>query len=178
VRVRAAEALGRFPSAEVVERLGAVARSDDSRDVVREAISSLGRQGAPAAATLCALVSEAPPWALRTLIGAVSQCPGPEPIAALEQIITTDACWTVRRAATEALADRRSPDCVAPLVRLLKDDRNMLCHPAAIEGLVGIADEEAVEGLVDHYEGAYCCREEVRNALGLVAGRSGPADPA
>ncbi|WP_051831209.1 HEAT repeat domain-containing protein [Streptomyces violens] len=178
VRMRAAEALGHFPVAEAVTRLGAMAgeESTGSTDIARAAIESLGRVGNPAIATLSALVGRAGEWPMpmqRALVTALAGCPGSEAVTALGRLADRPFAEDIRYIAARALGDRRDPKCVAPLIRYL-DTIQYYGKGIALRGLARIATEEAVARVVAHYEdqlpGAHSdYRDAARAALAVIA---------
>ncbi|MFC6063858.1 HEAT repeat domain-containing protein [Streptomyces ochraceiscleroticus] len=175
VRMRAAEALGHFPVGEAVTRLGAMA-GEESTDIARAAIESLGRVGHPAIATLSALVGRAGEWPMpmqRALATALAGCPGSEAITALGRLADQPFAEDIRYIAARALGDRRDRECVAPLIRYL-DTIQYYGKGIALHGLAQIPTEEAVERVIAHFEDQLPSthsdyREAARAALTVIA---------
>ncbi|MFG3001949.1 HEAT repeat domain-containing protein [Streptomyces sp. NPDC048340] len=181
VRMRAAEALGGFSTAEAVGRLGALAR-EEGADIARAALRSLGRIGTPAVPILSELIGYAPEWPApmqRTLVEALAQCPGSETTAALGRLVDGPFGEEVRVGAVQALGNGRDPRSVAPLIRFLDDPRTQYFYRGlAVRALARLDDEAAVQRVVAYFEdqrsytaGSY--RHQAREALGLIAARRG-----
>ncbi|WP_169317176.1 HEAT repeat domain-containing protein [Actinacidiphila oryziradicis] len=194
VRVRAAEALGAYPTRVVADKLGEAARTDESSDVARAALHALGRIGIGAVPVLRALADHMVPLAsriessnprlptpteiahaspapelLRDLIAALAACPGPAPIPALELLATSAGPRRLRVPAAQAIAERHIPQAVAALSRLLTDCHHDEGHPAALRGLARIGSEQATDAVVAYYANTAFYRKEVRQALTTLA---------
>ncbi|MFF1376132.1 HEAT repeat domain-containing protein [Streptomyces sp. NPDC058308] len=179
VRVRAARALGRFPVAEAADALGQVASGDASRDVARESVRALARAGAPGAHVLASLTERLRWDVARELITALAGCPGAGATAALARLATSPETEDLHLPATEALADRRSPECAAPLAAVLAAGPPAHWHGVALRALAALGTDEA-----DAHVLAYCRKyglvsEDRRAALRSVAERRAgrPARP-
>ncbi len=153
--------------------LGELAARDASRDVARGAVRALGRIGGPGAYVLASLAE--PPRFRRhigdELVAALAGCPGAVAVAALAGLAVSPEVEDIHLPATEALADRRSPDCVAPLAALLTAERSTYLRDPALRGLAALDTEEA-----DAHVIAYCrtnglASETARAALREVADR-------
>jgi HEAT repeat protein len=154
VRLRAAEALGRFPDPKVITRLGTMAGEEDT-DIARAAITSLGQTGKPAVPTLSALVEHAPDWPLptqRALVTALTAGPGPQQVDALGRLSARPFTAEIRAAAARSLRDRAEPDCQAALLRFVDDPRTEYWHGIALRGLAGIGSAAAVDRVVTDFE--------------------------
>ncbi|CAM5651856.1 hypothetical protein SALBM135S_05134 [Streptomyces alboniger] len=171
VRVQAAQALGGFPVAEAVDALGALAARDASCDVARGAVRALGRVGAAAVRVLTVLA-----WRFRRdvgqeLVAALAGCPGAEAVDALAVLSTSPETEDVHLLAAEALAARRSPDCVAPLASLLTSDGAHHLRGIALRGLTALDTEEADAHVLTYCRTKGLGSAEARAALHDVADR-------
>ncbi|WAL98467.1 HEAT repeat domain-containing protein [Streptomyces sp. Je 1-369] len=172
VRVQAAQALGRFPVAEAADMLGELAAGDASRDVARGAVRALGRIGAPGTHVLASL---AEPSRFRRnvgheLVAALAGCPGAVAVAALAGLAVSPETADVRPPATEALAARRSPDCVAPLASVLATARPG--HDGiALRGLAALGTAEADAHVLTYCRTKGLASEAAREALRTIADR-------
>ncbi|MEU6822429.1 HEAT repeat domain-containing protein [Streptomyces atriruber] len=171
VRVQAAQALGEFPVAEAADELGRVAAEDASRDVARGAVRALGRMGGPAGRVLAALAGQFRRDVGQELVTALAECLGPEAAAALAVLATSPETEDVHRSATEALAARRSPDCVAPLASMLTADRAFHSGDIALRGLTALGTEEADAHVLTYCRTKGLASEETRAALRTIADR-------
>ncbi|MFJ4689689.1 HEAT repeat domain-containing protein [Streptomyces sp. NPDC088789] len=156
VRLRAAEALGGFPTAEAVQLLGHLAGETDS-DIARAALRALGRIGTPAVQELTALLEYAPDRrapAQRELVQALSHCVGVEAVEALGRVVTGPFEDAARAAAVKALADRPEPERLQPLLRFLDDNGGSQTpwHTDVVRALARIDDDSAAESVIAHFE--------------------------
>ncbi|MGA5206363.1 HEAT repeat domain-containing protein [Streptomyces variegatus] len=157
LRLRAAEAVGSFPTTEVVARLEEMAGEDDS-EITRAAVRSLCRIGSGDGLVLSALVGRAAWWPLpmqRMLVAALADCQAAEATAALGRLVDGPFGEEIRARAVQALGRRRAPQSVAALLRYLDDPRTpYLWRGHAARALALTGDERAVERVVAHFSRA------------------------
>ncbi|MCG0289363.1 HEAT repeat domain-containing protein [Streptomyces sp. PSAA01] len=180
VRLRAAEALGGFPTDEAIQLLGHLAGETDV-DVARAALGALGRIGTPAVRELTTLLEHAPGRripAQRELVQALSHCAGAEAIAALGRVVTGPFEDAARAAAVEALADRPEPERLRPLLQFLDDNGSARTprHVDVVGSLARIDDDSAVESVIAYFESQSCFSaqrywDEARKSLTTLATR-------
>ncbi|MEW1860504.1 HEAT repeat domain-containing protein [Streptomyces sp. NPDC088194] len=180
VRLRAAEALGGFPTDEAVRLLGHLAGDPDA-DIACAALSALGRIGTPALRELTALVERAPGQrapAQRELVQALSRCAGAEAVTALGRVATGPFEAAARAAAVDALADRPEPERLGPLLRFLDGNgpARMPRHVDVVGALARIDDDLAVESVIAYFESqsfftAQHSWDEARKSLTTLATR-------
>ncbi|GGS15635.1 hypothetical protein GCM10010252_63830 [Streptomyces aureoverticillatus] len=139
-------------------------------DLARAAVAALGRIGAPALPVLVALadgVDDLGEDVGDRLVAALAACPEDEATAALGRITASpppprDAVFTApgggrlsrsrpaREAASAALSERATPECVAPLAAVLATDMGPGIHEAAVRALLKIGTDEAHEHVLAH----------------------------
>ena len=171
VRVQATQALGGYAVAEAADALGDVAAGDASRDVARSAVRALGHMGAPAAGVLAALAGRFRRDVGEELVTALAGCAGTEAVAGLAVLATSPETADVHLSATEALAARHSPDCVAPLASILTADHAHHTHDIALRGLAALDTEEADAHVLTYCRTKGLASEEARAALRTIADR-------
>lgn len=174
VRLRAVEALGRYGEPEAVTRLGAMA-GEAEPDIAQAAVQALGEVGKPALPTLSALVARAPGWPLpmqRALITALAAVPGPDPVDALGRLSAPPFTPEIRATAAKSLSDRHAPECAAPLLRFMADERTQIWHDVALPGLAATASPAAVDRVIAYFEARRSFRprhDETLAALSTIA---------
>ncbi|HEY9374030.1 HEAT repeat domain-containing protein, partial [Streptomyces sp.] len=87
----------------------------------------------------------------------------------LGRIAAATASVDARLAAAEALSERRSPDCVAPLAALLGDRSLHACDAVALRGLATVGTPEAVEHVLAYCRTSPTRRGIARDALSILA---------
>ncbi|OXY89700.1 HEAT repeat domain-containing protein [Streptomyces diastatochromogenes] len=178
VRAQAVPALGGFPVAEAAQALGEfVTHSTEPHgtepDVARAAVHALGRIGAPALPVLVALadgVDDLSEDLADRLVAALAARPEAEATAVLGRLAAAPppprtATYTyaavgegrlatsrpAREAASAALTERGTSECLTPLTSLLGPGSWSGAHEAAVRALLKIGTAEAHERVL-----AYC----------------------
>ncbi|MFD9908652.1 HEAT repeat domain-containing protein [Streptomyces sp. NPDC059063] len=191
VRARAVAALGGFPVAEAAEALGDLVTNSTESDVARAAMRALARIGAPALPVLVALADAVDGLVedlSDQLVAALAARPEAESTAALERLAAAPeqestrtppgagrlaASRPAREAASLALVERGTAECLAPLVALLGPDTWFGAHEAAVRALLRIGTGEAHELVLTHCRDAphkYSWHVEALDAVARARG--------
>jgi HEAT repeat protein len=153
VRLRAVDALGRFPDDEVVGALVSLAGSD-TLAVRQAAITSLGTMGRDAEAAVLSLLDHGHDDVVRRWAAdQLARCTGPTAVDSLAALAFDDDP-VVASAAVTCLAGQ---DAVAPLIAVLSRQYSRGAswqgtdprHVAALHGLARIADDRAVRAIAE-----------------------------
>ncbi|MEU5959063.1 HEAT repeat domain-containing protein [Streptomyces sp. NPDC047525] len=147
IRGRAVTALGGFPVLAAARALEEVVAHGPEPDVARAAVRALGRIGAPGLPILVRLADDVSEDVADQLVAALAARPEAEATAALGRLA---AAPPTQRAASAALSERGTPDCVEPLAALLDADVHPHTREAAVRGLLRINTDEAHERVLAH----------------------------
>ncbi|GAA1933059.1 hypothetical protein GCM10009837_68540 [Streptomyces durmitorensis] len=148
IRGRAVTALGGFPVLAAARALEEVVAHGSEPDVARAAVRALGRIGAPGLPILVRLADDVSKDVADQLVAALAARPETEATAALGRLAA--AAPPTQGAASAALSERGTPDCVEPLAALLDADVHPHTREAAVRGLLRINTDEAHERVLAH----------------------------
>ncbi|MEV7197585.1 HEAT repeat domain-containing protein [Streptomyces sp. NPDC093510] len=147
IRARAVTALGGYPMSAAARALGEVVAHDPEPDIARAAVHALGRIGFPGLLILVRLADDVQENVADQLVAALAAHPEAEATAALGRLA---AAPSTQKAASAALSERGTPDCVEPLAALLDADLLPSMREAAVRGLLRIGTDEAHERVLAH----------------------------